>query len=256
MSAQGMPKDYGLWARRTSLSTAGAVIPLFIAIPMMMLFTGGIQIRHWLPQASPSGETTLPYLNVAGLAMLMLLLVSVVVAVAGWAGLRRALWRAEVPTTPRRLIWVPFLAVIADIVLVFPFIRVNQWSPLSGNSPLRQALAVALPIVFWLGLIASIVGVLVVANRCQLAALDLARGARIAAVSAAVFGGYLAAYCVWGGILLFETHRVAHDSYFSQSLPSKDLWILTVMALLVGLIVSICSARIARKSNGILTTAA
>ena len=251
MTAQGMPKEYGLWARRTSLSIAAAIVPMLIAIPVMDLSTGGIQID--IPR---SGETpALRDLNWIGLAMLLLLLVTVVLSVIGWAELRSGLRRTEASSKLRSLIWIPFLAVVADIALSVPFVRINHWGLLNAHPSVAHALATTLTIVFWSGLTLSITSVLVVANRFRPQDSDLAKGAKVATVAAVVVTGNLAGYCLWGTVLFLDAHPAPHGPYVWQSTPQQALWATTVVFLALGLVVSVCSARIASKSRKMLASA-
>jgi hypothetical protein len=245
MTAQGMPKEYGLWARRTNLSIATAIVPMVIAIPIMCLPTGGFQI-----DIPGSGESpALRDLNWIGLAILLILLMTVALSVIGWVGLRSGLRRTEASSKLRSLIWIPFLAVVADIALAVPFVRINDWGGLlNGHPSVAHALGTTLTIVFWSGLTMSIISVLVVANLSQLQDSDLGRGAKVATVAAFVLAGNLAGYCLWGTVLLMDAHPAAHGAYLWRSASWQEYWTPTVVFLALGLVVSICSARIASKS--------
>ena len=252
MTAQGMPKEYGLWARRTNLSIATAIAPMIIAIPVMCLPTGGFQV-----DVPGSGDTpALHNINWIGLAMLLIFLMTVVLSVVGWVGLRSGLRRTEASSKLRSLIWIPFLAVVAGIALSVPFVNVNHWGGLlNGHPSVANALATTLTIVFWLGLTLSITSVLVLANRSRLHDSDLARGAKVATVAAVVLAGNLAGYCLWGTVLLMDTHPAAHGAYLWQSASWQESWTPTVVFLALGLMVSICSARIASKEQKMLARA-
>ena len=251
VTAQGMPKEYGLWARRTSLSIATAIVPMFIAIPVMWLSTSGITID--IPR---SGVTpALRDLNWIGVAMLLLLVMTVVLSVVGWVGLKSGLRRTEASSKLRSLIWIPFLAVVADIALSVPVLKINHWGLLNGHPSVAHALATTLAIVFWSSLILSITSVLVVANRLRLQESDLAKGAKVAAVAAVVIAGNLAGYFLWGTVLFLDAHPAAHRAYVWQSVSREVLWAPTVAFLTLGLVVSICSARIASKSWKMLASA-
>ena len=251
-TAHGMPKDYGLWARRTSLSIATAVVPLLVAVPIMGLSTGGIRIA-----LSRSGETPLVRdLNWVGLAMLVLLLTTSAVLVVGWVGLRGGLRRTAAPAKLRALMWVPFLAAIADVALSMPFVKINHWGPLNGHPSLAQQLTTTLTIVFWSSLILSIVSIVVVAHRSRLPGADLARGSKVATASAVLLAGNLASYCLWGTVMFLHTHSAGHGAYAWSSSSRLDLWAPTVVLLAIGLLLSVCSARIASTSRKVLATTA
>ena len=297
--ARGMPKTYGLWSARTKASIATATLSWLLVIPLVLLTVGNESLHSSAGPVTWSGPSSIPthlliagsrglpapappltpvgrLVLLAGLAIVLLSLVTFVVLISGWSGLTGAIRRSASPHRRRllALAWVPLISMVADVALAIAqnAVRYPTHRIVGGDVTQRHFVAphpvaydphpallhllnIVLPTVVDVGWLLSIACVALAARRAEVAPSDLQFGKSVAVVVASLFALLGVAYATWGVGLAVQARQVGNGNYTTVVFPLVAFWPPVVIVLLIGVVLSGLGARSARQSWRVISSA-
>ncbi|HUY66493.1 MAG TPA: hypothetical protein VMV06_06715 [Acidimicrobiales bacterium] len=196
----------------------------------------------------------------AGLAIAVLVLVTIIVLASGWFGLTSAIRHST--THHRRrwwlLAWTPGIALLADLALIITQNRMRPTSfhtignghvvGLGGYPTGLHVLSVVVPSVEITGWLLAIACVAVASRRAEIGLSDLRFGKSVSIVVATLFALLLVAYATWGTALLVQARQAANGNFTTIVFPHQSLWPSMLVLLSIAVLFSAFSAREAKRS--------
>jgi hypothetical protein len=295
--ARGMPRNYALWSARTRVSIATATLPWLLVVPLVLFAMGNETLHsangpvtwsgpssvpthllianpHGPPASAPPLAPVAQLVLFAGLAVVVLFLVTFLVLISGWSGFTSAIRRSPLPHRRRLMLlaWAPAFSLLADVALAiaqnavrYPSYRMvggyfakghfvpPRMVPYGGHPAVLHLLDVLLPVVADVGWLVSMACVALAARQAEVALSDLRFGKSVAVTVAWLFALLGVAYATWGIGLIVQARQAVNGNYTTVVYAHPDLWLPTAFVLVIAIALSGMGARAARRSWTIMS---